>query len=105
MEPRVTRWESGPPPKIEELERHLRSEGIPFYSWSNKPGTRYSPHSHSFVKVIYVVEGSIAFTLPEDDSRIDLRPGDRLVLPSATAHEALVGPEGVLCLEGHLSSS
>jgi hypothetical protein len=49
--------------------------------------------------VLYCVEGSITFLLPE--GAIDLEPVDRLVLPPGTMHAAVVGPRGVVCIEGH----
>ncbi|MEJ2151085.1 MAG: cupin, partial [Chloroflexota bacterium] len=63
---------------------------------------RYAAHRHSFHKVIYCVEGSIRFTLPELDNRsLRLGVGDRLDLPAGVLHAALVGDEGVVCLEAH----
>ncbi len=77
------------------------SEGLSPYAWSNGPHDVYAPHSHSYNKVIYVVEGSITFGLPELGKHVSMRPGDRLDLPAGVVHEAQVGPEGVVCLEGH----
>jgi quercetin dioxygenase-like cupin family protein len=51
--------------------------------------------------VIYVVRGSITFGLPELDEKLTLNAGDRVDLPAGTVHNALVGPQGVLCLEAH----
>ena len=61
----------------------------------------YSAHTHSYDKVIYVVQGSITFGLPELNQEVPLKAGDRLELPAGTVHEAVVGAQGVLCLEGH----
>jgi hypothetical protein len=47
------------------------------------------------------VSGSITFGLPELDRKLTLNPGDRLDLPRGAVHDALVGPNGVVCLEGH----
>lgn len=69
-------------------------------SWSNGPGETYSDHRHDYDKVLTVEAGSISFTLP--DGSVLLRSGDRLELPAGTAHGALVGPDGVRCLETHL---
>ncbi len=33
---------------------------------------------------------------------VELRVGDRLDLPAGTSHDAVVGPDGVSCLEAHL---
>jgi mannose-6-phosphate isomerase-like protein (cupin superfamily) len=83
-----------------DLMVQLRSEASDCYSWSNGPGDRYAPHSHTYEKVLYCVEGSITFVLDADDRRIDLAPGERMVLPSGTVHSAVVGPGGCSCIEG-----
>jgi quercetin dioxygenase-like cupin family protein len=81
-----------------DLMARLRQEAEGCYSWSNGPGDRYAPHSHSYEKVLCCVAGSIIFTLP--DREIKLGPGDRMVLPPGTVHGALVGVDGCTCIEG-----
>jgi quercetin dioxygenase-like cupin family protein len=79
----------------------LRGEATGCYSWSNGAGERYAAHSHPYEKVLYCVDGSIAFVLEAQDAkRIDLHEGDRLVLPAGTVHSAVVGPAGCTCIEG-----
>jgi hypothetical protein len=80
----------------------LRAEGLDPSTWSNGPGDRYGAHEHGYDKVIVVEMGSIAFGLPDLGETIDLVAGDRLELPAATRHDAIVGPLGVRCLEAHL---
>jgi len=85
----------------EDLMTRLRNEASDCYSWSNGPGDRYAPHSHSYEKVLYCVDGSITFILEaEDGKRIELQTGDRMVLPTGTIHSAVVGPAGCTCIEG-----
>jgi uncharacterized protein YjlB len=55
------------------------------------------------IEVLYVVRGSITFGLPGRGEALELRVGDRLDLPAGVAHDAVVGPDGVACLEGHLA--
>ena len=81
-----------------DLMARLREEASGCYSWSNGPGDRYSPHSHSYEKVLYCVAGSITFTL--EDREIRLGPGDRMVLAPGTIHGAVVGDDGCTCIEG-----
>lgn len=83
-------------------EARLRAEGLDPSAWSNGPGDRYDAHAHGYDKVIVVESGSIAFGLPELNEVVDLVAGDRLELPAATCHDAVVGPLGVRCLEAHL---
>jgi len=86
---------------FDELMAKLRTEAGGCYSWSNGPGDRYAAHSHSFEKVLYCVDGSIIFALEDEGKRIELKPGDRMVLPAGTVHSAIVGASGCTCIEGH----
>ena len=79
----------------------LRAEGLDPGAWSNGPGDRYGAHEHAYDKVIVVADGSIAFGLPASGEVVRLATGDRLELPAGTAHDAVVGPDGVTCLEAH----
>jgi quercetin dioxygenase-like cupin family protein len=87
-----------------DLETRLRAEGLAPGRWSNGPGDRYGAHEHVYDKVIVAVAGSIRFGLPATGATVDLRAGDRLELPAGTHHDAVVGPDGVSCLEGHLAA-
>jgi quercetin dioxygenase-like cupin family protein len=85
----------------EDLMARLRAEATGCYSWSNGPGDHYAAHSHSYEKVLYCVDGSITFNLEaQDGKRIELKAGDRMVLPAGTIHSAMVGPTGCTCVEG-----
>jgi quercetin dioxygenase-like cupin family protein len=86
---------------LNELMANLRTEASGCYSWSNGPGDRYAAHHHSYEKVLYCVEGSITFVLEDEGRRLELRPGDRMVLPAGAVHSAVVGPSGCTCIEGH----
>jgi quercetin dioxygenase-like cupin family protein len=85
---------------LEDLMTLLRAEAGGCYSWSNGPGDRYAPHSHNYEKVLYCVDGSITFLLEAEGRQLDLKAGDRMVLPSGTVHSAVVGPAGCTCIEG-----
>ncbi len=84
----------------DELMERLRGEATGCYSWSNGPHDRYAPHSHVYEKVLYCVEGSIAFVLESEGKELLLNAGDRMVLPAGTVHSAVVGPDGCTCIEG-----
>ena len=99
--PQVTPWAGSAPPAQSTLWQLMTDEGLSPYSWSNGPHDVYSAHSHSYDKVIYVVQGSITFGLPELEQKLTLKAGDRLDLPANVVHDALVGPQGVVCLEAH----
>jgi quercetin dioxygenase-like cupin family protein len=86
----------------DQLTSRLRSEGLDPGTWSNGPGDSYGAHEHRYDKVIAVERGSIRFGLPATGDMIELAAGDRLELPAGTRHDALVGADGVACLEAHL---
>jgi uncharacterized protein YjlB len=85
----------------DELAARLATEGLDASAWSNGPGDRYVVHRHAYDKVLVVARGSIVFGVPGAGS-FRLATGDRLDLPTATDHDALVGPDGVTCLEAHV---
>jgi quercetin dioxygenase-like cupin family protein len=82
------------------LRERLIGEGLDPGAWSNGPGDAYGSHDHTYDKVIVVASGSITFGL--GDGPTELAAGDRIELPARTAHDASVGPDGVVCLEAHL---
>lgn len=86
-----------------DVRRRLETEGLAPAAWSNGPGDRYPVHRHAYDKVIAVERGSIVFGLPSGEP-IYLGAGDRLELPAGTDHDAVVGPDGVTCLEAHLAA-
>ena len=100
-EPLVTSWADSAAPTQTMLWQLMAEEGLNPYSWSNGPRDIYSAHSHSYNKVIYVVQGSITFGLPELGKKLTLQAGDRLDLPAGVVHDAQVGAQGVVCLEAH----
>jgi hypothetical protein len=66
-------------------------------SWGNGPDDAYGRHAHDYHKVLFCLEGTITFHLPDGD--VDLAAGDRLDLEPGTAHAATVGPDGCSCIE------
>ena len=99
--PLVSPWPDSELPIRSVLWQLMVDEGLDPYAWSNGPFDIYSAHTHSYNKVIYVVQGSITFGLPQLAQQITLKAGDRLDLPAGTVHDAHVGPEGVECLEAY----
>lgn len=98
--PTRTPWPHPEPPSLAACERTLRKEGLSApRPWSNAPGDRYGSHQHPYHKVLYCVEGSIRFVVDSTGEQIDLSPGDRLEIPPGTPHSAVVGPQGVTCIE------
>jgi hypothetical protein len=102
MQFKIVRWDRIVPPAPADLQSQLLQIGLFPYDWSNAPGDTYAPHVHDYDKVIVVVRGSITWALPETNESFETRAGDRLELPRGTWHAAQVGPQGVVCLEGHI---
>jgi quercetin dioxygenase-like cupin family protein len=101
MKTTVIPWNHAEPASEQAIRKLLVDEGLASYAWSNAPGDVYGAHSHPYHKVLYVVRGSITFGLPGEGSKLELKPGDRLELPAKTVHDAVVGSQGVVCLEAH----
>lgn len=99
---RVQKWQSSAQPTEEKLRKMMAEEGLTPYRWSNGPHDIYAAHTHPYHKVIYVVAGSITFGFPIEGEPVTLQAGDRLDLPPDVRHNAVVGPDGVVCLEAHL---
>jgi len=97
--PSLTRWPSTNPPSEATVTATLREAGLRPSAWSSGPGDRYTAHSHSYHKVLYCARGSIRFDLPGSGGSFDLNAGDRLDIPPGTTHSAIVGPDGVSCIE------
>jgi quercetin dioxygenase-like cupin family protein len=86
----------------DDLATRLRGAGLDPGAWSNGPGDRYAAHDHGYDKVLVCERGSIRFGLTDLGSAVELAVGDRLDLPAGTRHDAVVGPDGVTCLEAHV---
>lgn len=98
-DPTLTPWpDDKPQPDESRIEAIFQQEGLRPRRWFNGPGDRYGRHSHHYHKVLFCARGSIRFET-DDGAAFDLRPGDRLDIPRDVAHSAVVGPEGVTCLE------
>jgi quercetin dioxygenase-like cupin family protein len=97
----VKRWQWDKTLSEAAIIRQMEMEGLDTQRWKNVSGTRHQTQKYEFDKVILVMRGSIMFRIPETGEEVALNPGDRLELPAGTPHEAIVGPMGVVCLEGH----
>ena len=102
---RVTAWSGQEAPSEAAIRKLLAAEGLSGQRWGNGPLDVYLAHQHAYNKVIYVVSGSITFSLPQEGTRITMTAGDRLDLPAGTLHEAVVSTQGVECLEAHWTTT
>ncbi len=102
MELKVTPWTEDTPPTQEELETYLEGQDLVPYVWSSPAQSVFDGHTHGYHKILFVVKGSIKFDLPTRHKTITLNSGDRLDLPAGIRHSAVVGGDGVKCLEAHV---
>lgn len=77
----------------EDLERTLRRSGLSPEPWSASAGTVFARHQHERTKRLFVVAGSISF------DGVALGPGDGIRIPAGVEHAAIVGDDGVQCVE------
>ena len=94
-------WSSKDAPTEKAMRKIFKEEGLRPYRWQNDPGDAYAPHSHTYYKIIYVIEGSMTLAFPEEDHPVKVRAGDRIEIPPGVVHQADIGPQGIVCLEGH----
>ncbi len=95
----IEKWSRQHIPTEVELKQILVAEGFDPMIWSGAAGDIFAEHVHNYHKIIFVVAGSITFGFPIDGEPTVLRVGDRLDLPANIRHNAVVGADGVTCLE------
>jgi len=102
MELKVTTWDREEPPTEEDLKAELDEQELRIFNWSSPPDGIFAGHTHGYHKILYVVDGSIKFEFPTRHETVSLKAGDRLELPAGIRHNAVVGIDGVACLEAHI---
>ncbi len=96
---RVIRWSGGQHPTLSTITRQMQKEGLRPYTWDNTPNHRYAVRSHGYLKVLYVIAGTLEITLPDSNQSVKLRSGDRVEIPAGIRHGAIVGSHGAQCVE------
>jgi quercetin dioxygenase-like cupin family protein len=95
----LARWKGGTHPTLSNITRLMQEKGLRPYKWDTTPNQRYAVRSHNYAKLLYVVEGSLEITLPDENQRLKLRAGDRLEIPARVRHGSVTGRKGATCLE------
>lgn len=96
----VTNWTRSDAPTEIEISDLLQDEGLKPTLWSKAAGYVSELQLHPYDTVVYVLEGGITFRLPENRRSVNLATGDRMDLPAFVVHNAVVGPDGVTCVQG-----
>jgi len=73
--------------------------------WVNTPNHRYAVRSHGYEKVLYVIEGTLELSFPDENQRVVLRAGDRIDIPAGVRHGTTVGNGGAKCVEAAKAES
>jgi len=87
---------------MELSERWIRTfeeEGfVSVYEWSDPAGTAYPVHSHKGKVSLFVTDGEVEFSFPEEKRVI--KAGERFDVPVGIEHSAVVGPDGWIVIIG-----
>jgi len=102
---RVTRWSGGEHPTLSSITRAMKKENLRPYMWMNMANHRYAVRSHNYLKVLYVVEGSVDVILPDSNQQVKLRSGDRIDIPAGVRHGTNVGGGGAKCVEAAIAGT
>lgn len=100
----VKRWQGGQHPTVSTVTRLMQKEGLRPYMWVNQPNHRFAVRSHGYLKVLYVVDGTLDVTLPDSNQQVRLRSGDRVEIPAGVRHGTIVGSSGARCMEAAVNT-
>lgn len=91
-------WDSDDDPIRSQLEESLLEDGFDPFAWVDEPEKRYDSHAHDHDECIWILRGSMEFTV--GGQTFSLAQGDRLMLPRGSLHEAVIGLDGCEYLIG-----
>jgi quercetin dioxygenase-like cupin family protein len=96
----VNHWNDKPDGSLTEsnLRAKLERLGFSVSRYVYPPGTYFPPHTHSVEKMDAVVSGTFRITMAGE--KVDLGPGDAVVVPGGAEHSAeVIGNESVVSLD------
>lgn len=96
----IVRWPHRHALPAREVFAFFEARGVAATQWSNTASSVHDVHDHPYRKMLFCVGGAVTFSLPDIGRDVSLSSGDRLILPAGTRHGAIVGPDGVTCVEG-----
>ncbi|THW97503.1 hypothetical protein D6D15_00167 [Aureobasidium pullulans] len=91
------------PKTQKEAEAEVRGWGFNYvFTWTDRPGAHYPPHTHSGITTHLVLRGSLELSYPDDPSpKKELcRVGDRFDVDANRRHEVWVGKDGATYVIG-----
>ena len=103
MNLRKYRWSKDYESNEEELQNLFATKHITADRWSADEFQEFSVHSHDYDKKLWCAEGSVRFTVKQE--QFSLQPGDALDLPAGTSHQAVAGISGCVCYEAQIAKA
>jgi len=83
----------------DQILQRMKSAGYTIINeYDDAPGEHFPEHNHRGEQLIVVLRGSIEVNM--EGKHHELKEGDKLVFPAEMMHDATVGPEGCLYLDG-----
>lgn len=83
----------------QQILLRMKDEGYTIiHEYDDAPGEHFPEHNHPGEQLIVILRGSIDVTMA--GKRYLLHAGDELVFPAKMLHEATIGSEGCLYLDG-----
>lgn len=95
----ILRWPHSHRLPESEIVAYFSAHDLDCHRWEKEPRSPFAVHDHPYDKILFCIEGSISFTVEKTGKEINLLPGDRLILPKGIRHSAVVGPDGVSCIQ------
>lgn len=98
----ITAWKGSQHPTSSTVTKLLKAEKIIPYEWEQTPNHRFSVRSHNTHKLIYVIDGTLEISFPDQNMVMTLRVGDRVDILPNTRYGVTVGKSGVKCIEASI---
>ena len=80
----VRRWLAPLIPNKEQIIALFEKDGLEYFEENFPPGTKIQKHRHPFDEVRMIIKGKLLYDV--SGNRFQLRPGDKIVIPSNTLH-------------------
>ncbi|KAK3394115.1 hypothetical protein B0H63DRAFT_444300 [Podospora didyma] len=84
-----------------ETEDEVRSWGFQnVFTWTDRPGAHYEPHSHAGLTTHVILKGELTIAYPTEDKTIKdvlkttYKAGDRIDVDAGQVHEVWIGGTG-----------
>ncbi len=84
----IRRWQAREYPTLEQMKLIMNSEGLEPVEETFEPGFKLDYHRHPFDEVRVVIKGQLLYDI--NGTKLLLREGDRIQIPSNTKHSKTV---------------